>query len=239
MQDELTMSAPVRDPGGIMATIFIIDADAAINEMLRTALTKRGFSVVQAFSGTEALLAFEKAQPDLVLLDLGLPGLSGEDVLPKLGNVPVIVLSARASAEDKVALLLGGAVDYVTKPFDLHELMARITVQLRGRGTIADTEIYSFGDFALHADTRKITADGRSAQLTRTEAAILRLLMQRPGQVVAKLTILDCISHDTPDCTEDSLKIHIHNLRRKMQSVTETTVIEAVWGIGYMLKNTG
>ena len=239
MQDELTMSAPVRDPGGIMATIFIIDDDAAINEMLRTALTKRGFSVVQAFSGTEALLAFEKAQPDLVLLDLGLPGLSGEDVLPKLGNVPVIVLSARASAEDKVALLLGGAVDYVTKPFDLHELMARITVQLRGRGTIADTEIYSFGDFALHADTRKITADGRSAQLTRTEAAILRLLMQRPGQVVAKLTILDCISHDTPDCTEDSLKIHIHNLRRKMQSVTETTVIEAVWGIGYMLKNTG
>lgn len=239
MQDELTMSAPVRDPGGIMATIFIIDDDAAINEMLRTALTKRGFSVVQAFSGTEALLAFEKAQPDLVLLDLGLPGLSGEDVLPKLGSVPVIVLSARASVEDKVSLLLGGAVDYVTKPFDLHELMARITVQLRGRGTIADTEIYSFGDFALHADTRKITADGRSVQLTRTEAAILRLLMQRPDQVVAKLTILDCISHDTPDCTEDSLKIHIHNLRRKMQSVTETTVIEAVWGIGYMLKNTG
>ena len=219
-----------------MATIFIIDDDAAINEMLRTALTKRGFSVVQAFSGTEALLAFEKAQPDLVLLDLGLPGLSGEDVLPKLGSVPVIVLSARASVEDKVSLLLGGAVDYVTKPFDLYELMARITVQLRGRGTIADTEIYSFGDFALHADTRKITADGRSAQLTRTEAAILRLLMQRPGQVVAKLTILDCISHDTPDCTEDSLKIHIHNLRRKMQSVTETTVIEAVWGIGYILK---
>jgi Response regulators consisting of a CheY-like receiver domain and a winged-helix DNA-binding domain len=219
-----------------MATIFIIDDDAAINEMLRTALTKRGFSVVQAFSGTEALLALSKAQPDLVLLDLGLPGLSGEDVLPKLGTVPVIVLSARASAEDKVSLLLGGAVDYVTKPFDLHELLARITVQLRGRGSTADTEIYSFGDIALHVDTRTIVANGASAQLTRTEAAILRLLMQRPGQVVAKLTILDCISHDTPDCTEDSLKIHIHNLRRKMQSVSAEEVIEAVWGIGYVLK---
>ena len=220
-----------------MATIFIIDDDVSINEMLRTALTKRGFSVVQAYSGTEALLALSKAQPDLVLLDLGLPGLSGEDVLPKLGTVPVIVLSARASAEDKVSLLLGGAVDYVTKPFDLHELLARITVQLRGKGTIAETEIYSFGDITLHADTRKLVANGESAQLTRTEAAILRLLMQRPGQVVAKLTILDCISHDTPDCTEDSLKIHIYHLRRKIQSVTENTVIEAVWGIGYILKS--
>ncbi|MBO4628283.1 MAG: response regulator transcription factor [Lachnospiraceae bacterium] len=220
-----------------MATIFIIDDDVTINEMLRTALTKRGFSVVSAFSGTEALLALSKAQPDLVLLDLGLPGLSGEDVLPKLGTVPVIVISARASADDKVALLLGGAVDYVTKPFDLHELLARITVQLRGKGTIADTEIFSFGDIALHADTRKLVANGTSAQLTRTEAAILRLLMQRPGQVVAKLTILDCISHDTPDCTEDSLKIHIHHLRRKLASVTENAVIEAIWGIGYMLKD--
>ena len=220
-----------------MATIFIIDDDVSINEMLRTALTKRGFSVVQAYSGTEALLALSKAQPDLVLLDLGLPGLSGEDVLPKLGTVPVIVLSARASAEDKVSLLLGGAVDYVTKPFDLHELLARITVQLRGRGTVADTEVYSFGDIALHVDTRKLVANGESTQLTRTEAAILRLLMQRPGQVVAKLTILDCISHDTPDCTEDSMKIHIHHLRRKIQSVTENAVIEAVWGIGYILKN--
>lgn len=219
-----------------MATIFIIDDDETINEMLRTALTKRGFSVVQAFSGTEALLAFQKAQPDLVLLDLGLPGLSGEDVLPKLGNVPVIVLSARASAQDKVSLLLGGAVDYVTKPFDLHELLARITVQLRGRESVADTEVYSIGDVTLHADTRTIVANGASAQLTRTETALFRLLIRRQGQVVAKPTILDCISHDTPDCTEDSLKIHIHNLRRKLQSVTGRETIEAVWGIGYLLK---
>ena len=149
----------------------------------------------------------------------------------------MIVVSAKATPGDKVSMLLGGAADYVTKPFDLHELLARITVQLRGKGTIADTEIFSFGDIALHADTRKLVANGASAQLTRTEAAILRLLMQRPGQVVAKLTILDCISHDTPDCTEDSLKIHIHHLRRKLASVTENAVIEAVWGIGYMLRN--
>ncbi|MBQ6660425.1 MAG: response regulator transcription factor [Lachnospiraceae bacterium] len=220
-----------------MATILIIDDDAAINEMLRAALTKRGFSVVCAFSGTEALLALGKTQPNLVLLDLGLPGLSGEDVLPKLGTVPVIVISARASADDKVAMLLGGAVDYVTKPFDLHELLARITVQLRGRNGAAETEVYSFGDVALHFETRTIAANGASAQLTRTEAAILRLLMQRPGQVVAKLTILDCISHDTPDCTEDSLKIHIYHLRRKLRAVTEDAGIEAVWGIGYILKN--
>ncbi len=218
-----------------MATILIIDDDAAISEMLRTALTKRGFSVVQAYSGTEALLVLSKVQPDLVLLDLGLPGLPGEELLPKLTKVPVIVVSAKAAPDDKVSMLLGGAADYVTKPFDLHELLARITVQLRGHDESGDSEVYAYSDFALHADTRTLSAGGKSGKLTPTEAAILKLLLRRPDQVVAKLTILDCISHDTPDCTEDSLKIHIHNLRKKLHAVTGRDCIEAVWGIGYRL----
>ena len=218
-----------------MATILIIDDDAAISEMLRTALTKRGFSVVQAYSGTEALLVLSKVQPDLVLLDLGLPGLPGEELLPKLTKVPVIVVSAKATPDDKVSMLLGGAADYVTKPFDLHELLARITVQLRGHDESGDSEVYAYSDFALHADTRTLSAGGKSGKLTPTEAAILKLLLRRPDQVVAKLTILDCISHDMPDCTEDSLKIHIHNLRKKLHAVTGRDCIEAVWGIGFKM----
>ena len=114
-----------------MKTIAIIDDDIHIGDMLREVLVQEGYSVLRAYSGTEALYLLSQNKPDLVLLDLMLPGLSGEEVLPHIENIPVIVLSAKVDVQDKVNLLLGGAADYMTKPFDTKELLARITVQLR------------------------------------------------------------------------------------------------------------
>ena len=214
---------------------MIIDDDIHINEMLAERLASEGYSVEPAYSGTEALLLLEKSKPDLILLDLMLPGLSGEKLLPQIKGVPVIVVSAKTDVADKVGLLMGGAADYVTKPFDMQELLARIAVQLRKGSADTGSSVLHFADLALDTDDHTVRVSEAEVRLTRTEYAILKLLMQNPGQVVAKLTILDRISADTPDCTEDSLKIHIHNLRRKLKNAAGREYISAVWGIGFML----
>ena len=218
-----------------MAEIMVIDDDENISDMLAEALHGEGYSVSQAYSGTEALMLLNRKKPDLILLDLMLPGLTGEELLPEIKEIPVIVVSAKAGVSDKVGLLLGGAADYITKPFNIQELLARITVQLRKSAGISGKSLLCFRELSLDTDSRTVCAEGEEVKLTRTEYAILKLLMQKPEQVVAKLTILDRISADTPDCTEDSLKIHIHNLRRKLKAVTGRDYISAVWGIGFML----
>lgn len=219
-----------------MPNILIIDDDIHISALLDETLQSNGYTVYKAFSGTEALLFLSQNKPDLILLDLMLPGLSGEELLPKIKNIPVIVVSAKAQTADKVCLLLGGAADYITKPFDIDELLARITVQLRNRTSADTSSILTFHEIELNVDSHIVTIENHEIKLTRTEYAILKLLMQNPEQVVAKLTIIEKISKDTPDCTEDSLKIHIHNLRRKLRTVSSKEYIEAVWGIGFMLK---
>ena len=218
-----------------MPKIMIIDDDTHINEMLSERLTAEGYTVSSAYSGTEAQLLLSGNKPDLILLDLMLPGLSGEKLLPQIKGVPVIVVSAKADISDKVGLLMGGAADYITKPFDMRELLARIAVQLRKSAEGTDGSVIRFADISLDTDKHIAEVNGAEVRLTRTEYAILRLLMQNAGQVVAKLTILDRISADTPDCTEDSLKIHIHNLRRKLKTASGNDYITAVWGIGFML----
>ena len=235
----------------IMAEILIVDDDAHINDMLSEALEAEGYSVIKSYSGTEALLLLENKIPDLVLLDLMIPGLSGEELLPKIKDTPVIVISAKSDVNDKVGLLLNGAADYITKPFNIKELLARITVQLRNsKNNITSKTVLSFEGIELNTDThivtvKKTTSDNpglisgiesvTEVRLTRTEYAILKLLLQNPEQVVAKLTILENISLDTPDCTEDSLKIHIHNLRKKLKDTIGKDMIKAIWGIGFMI----
>lgn len=218
-----------------MPRILIIDDDAHINDALSTALQAEGYSVSKAYSGTEALLLLSHNKPDLILLDLMLPGLSGEELLPQIKDIPVIVVSAKADVTDKVELLVGGAVDYVTKPFDMKELFARIIVQLRKNERSADRSLFTYREITLNTDKHTLSANGKEQKLTRTEFAIMKLLICNPNQVVAKLTILDRISMDTPDCTEDSLKIHIYNLRKKLKILTSKEYISSVWGIGFML----
>ena len=219
-----------------MKTILIIDDDMHIGNMLEEVLTKEGYGVFRAYSGTEALLLLSESRPDLVLLDLMLPGLNGEEVLPRIKGIPVIVVSAKADIDNKVALLLGGAVDYVTKPFYTEELLARIAVQLRNAAAGGMISVLTFDDLSLNMDMHSVTVDANEVKLTRTEYAILKLLMQNPTQVVTKALLLDRISVDTPDCTESSLKMHISNLRKKLREINDKDYIEAVWGIGFKLR---
>ncbi len=216
-----------------MKTILVIDDDVHIGNLLEEALSREGYRVMRAYSGTEALLLLSRSVPDLVLLDLMLPGLSGEEVLPKLRGIPTIVVSAKADVEDKVALLLGGAVDYVTKPFQLRELLARVAVRLRDGA--AEPSVLRCGDLSLDPDARTVEAAGCPVRLTRTEFAILKMLMSNKSQVVTKSQLLDRISSDTPDCTESSLKTHMSHLRSKLRAAGGQEYIEAVWGIGFRL----
>ena len=218
-----------------MKTIAIIDDDIHISDMLTEVLTRAGYSVLRAYSGTEALYLLSNHMPDLILLDLMLPGLSGEEVLPHIENIPVIVLSAKVDVQDKVSLLLGGAADYMTKPFDTEELLARITVQLRKAEKPGQATPMTVGDLSIDPVSMTVTVRGQEVRLTRTEYAILKLLMENPQQVLAKSVLLERISEDTPDCTERSLKQHISNLRRKLQDVGGVDYIETVWGIGFKL----
>ncbi len=219
-----------------MQTILIIDDDEAIGDLEQEVLTRAGYRTLRAYAGTEALLLLKEQQPDLILLDLMLPGLSGEALLPKLAGIPVIVVSAKAAVSDKVSLLLGGAADYLTKPFDTKELLARVAVRLRERQSAPLGAVYTCGPLRLDTASHAVTADGAPVALTRTEYAILKLLLQNPGQVLARSVLLDRISADTPDCTERSLRQHISNLRRKLASQIGRDCIEAVWGIGFRLK---
>ncbi len=216
--------------------ILIIDDDMHIGNMLEEILIKEGYGVSRAYSGTEALLLLSKAKPDLVLLDLMLPGLEGEEVLPRIKGVPVIVVSAKADIDSKVDLLMGGAADYVTKPFQTKELLARIAVQLRNAQFPQEGSVLSYGDVTLHTDTHIASIGTDEVKLTRTEYAILKMLLQNPSQVITKSLLLDRISADTPDCTENSLKMHVSNLRRKMRQASGRDYIESVWGIGFKLR---
>ncbi len=215
--------------------IAIIDDDIHIGDVLADVLIREGYSILRAYSGTEAIYLLSQNTPDLVLLDLMLPGLSGEEVLPHIKNVPVIVLSAKGNVQDKVNLLMGGAADYMTKPFDTQELLARITVQLRKSAQGDGNHTLNYGDLEMDLLSMTLTVCGRAVRLTRTEFAILKLLMENPKQVITRSVLLDRISLATPDCTERSLKQHISNLRRKLQDISGADWIETVWGIGFKM----
>lgn len=259
------MKSAMKNPGN-PKTIAIIEDDVHIGDIIEESLRREGYQTCRAYSGTEAqyLLAARGAgrKPDLILLDLMLPGMTGEALLPQIRDIPVIVISAKVGVDDKVEALLCGAADYITKPFAIKELLARITVQLRkcdasakagktepdrqnddGKltaGTLTldlvlrevSSQRHADTDVAAGADTE---VKNTAVRLTRTEFAILRLLMQNAGQVFSKPAILDSISADTPDCTDSSLKQHISNLRRKLAEIGAGDCIEAVWGIGFRL----
>ena len=218
-----------------MKTIAVIDDDQPIGDMLEELLRQEGYGVLRAYSGTEALYLLSRHRPDLILLDLMLPGLSGEEVLPRIQDIPVIVVSAKVEVEDKVRLLLDGAVDYITKPFEPRELLARIAAQLRVHAAQSRSSVLTVGGLRLDTAAHALTVEGTPVRLTKTEYAILKLLMANAGQAIAKSVILDRISADTPDCTESSLKIHVSNLRRKIREACARDCIEAVWGIGFRL----
>lgn len=216
-----------------MSLIAVIDDDKYINDMLFTLLTREGYEVIRAFSGKSGLRLLTDNSPDLVLLDLMMPELSGEQLLPMIEDVPVIVLSAKCDVGSKVNLLMSGAADYITKPFDTAELLARIKVRLRES---AAADALEYCGLSLDEDLREARYGENTVKLTKTELAILKILMRNPNQVITKSQILDRISEDTLDGAESSLKVHVSNLRRKLRTLSELDFIEAVWGIGFKMR---
>lgn len=219
--------------------IMIVEDDVNIGNMLQEALELESYSVTRAYSGTEAIMLLEKGRPDLILLDLMLPGLSGEELITKFQGILTIVLSAKSDIDTKINLLRKGACDYVTKPFVLSELLARIEAHLRlmstaGSGAACEEEgIVHAGNLTLDTNLLTVTIGESEVNLTRTEAAILNILMLNPGRPIGRSTILDRISDSTPDCTERSLKQHISNVRKKLQQMDNIDHIEAIYGIGF------
>lgn len=219
-----------------MSRILIVEDDEDIGAVLQKELLKDGFEVVRAVTGTEGRMMLG-TNPDLVLMDLMLPGLSGEELLTHIPKeTPVIAVSARSSIDDKVSLLNSGCVDYITKPFDIKELKARVVAALRtSSGKRSDGKIVC-GDMVINTDKHEVTIGDAVVKLTRTEYAILKMLAAGKGRVISKSELLDLIKTETPDCTESSVKVHVSNLRKKIKDVTDTEYIEAVWGIGFKLK---
>lgn len=219
----------------ILKKILIVEDDLSIHNVIEELLKKSNYTTFNAYSGTEALLLLEKEKYDLILLDLMLPAVSGEEIIEKVKDTPIIVLSAKISSDDKVNCLLSGANDYITKPFDVKELLARIEVQLRSKSNPNIKETLKYKDLELLDDNHTLLVSNKKVSLTKTEYAILKQLLLNPNQVITKNKLLDLISIDTEDCDENSLRVHISNLRKKIRTYTEVEYIESIWGLGFKM----
>lgn len=218
-----------------MQTILIVEDDMDIHNLIKELLEKQKYKVLDSYSGTEALMVLEREKVDLILLDLMLPGLNGEEIVKKVKDIPMIVISAKISPEDKVNVLLNGANDYITKPFSTEELLARIQVQFRIKESKRENKELTYKEMILSEEKQAIIMKEKQIHLTKTEFAILKQLLRNPKQVVTKSKLLELISHDTLDCDENSLKVHISNLRKKIRQLTKEEYIESVWGIGFKI----
>ncbi len=223
-----------------MNKILIIEDDPSINSLLYDALTEQQYECTQAFSGTEGLMQIRNAQFDLILLDLMLPGLSGDMLLHEIKpscQTPVIVLSAKDELDSKVDLLTLGAEDYMTKPFALRELFARITVQLRRNAppeTDSDPALHH-GELTLWRDSFRVQVGETMVSLTKHEFRILELLVSHPKRVFSKQEIYDYAWEDYYIGEDKTINVHISNIRKKLAAVTDREYIETVWGIGFRL----
>lgn len=222
-----------------MKTILIVEDDTNINNLLKEALSKEGYCCEQAFSGTEARMLIKMNTYSLVLLDLMLPGISGEDVLAEIrdkGKTPVVVLTAKDELDEKISLLTSGADDYITKPFEVKEVLARIQVQLRHATQESEQHVLSYRELTLDKDTFQVSIGGEKlSKITKQEFAILELLLRHPKQVFSKEDIFEYAWEEPYMGETKTLDVHISNIRKKIKTLTPEEYIETVWGIGYRL----
>ncbi|MDR6145775.1 two-component system KDP operon response regulator KdpE [Sphingomonas sp. SORGH_AS870] len=225
------------------ATILVVDDEVAIRRLLRNTLEQAGHKVVEARDGRDALARAAAEHPDAVLLDLGLPDRDGLGLIPLLRAAErvVLVVSARDATEEKVAALDLGADDYVTKPFDTDELLARLRVALRhARAAEAAPTIVRTGDLAIDLDRRLVTRGGEEQHLTRKEYDVLAVLARHPGRVVTHDRIIDAAWGGDEDPRIDYLRIVVRNLRQKLEAPQPVgSVIANELGVGYRLRVEG
>lgn len=220
-----------------MSRLLIIEDDVNINEMLQEAFGKKGYEVVSAYSGTEGILRIEKETYQMVILDLMLPGMDGQQVLKNIrekSNVPVIVLSAKDELDTKVDLLMSGASDYITKPFELKELEARVLVQLRNAA--GKNEVFlEYRDLRIDREGKKVILCGKPLSLMAQEYRILELLLKHPQKVFTKNEIYEYAWEEYYMGEDKTINVHISNIRQKMKKITQEEYIETVWGMGFKL----
>lgn len=222
--------------------IWIIEDDPDINRLLAKLLRSAGYEIKQAFSGTEAKLLLEKETPDLILLDLMLPGISGEQLLTQLRedlhlSIPILILSAKSSLNDKVALLKTGADDYITKPFEPEEVLARIQAALRRAKKIQTApEILCHKNMKLYPDSRKVTVHDKELILTAHEYDILYLLMRSPEKVYSRESLYELVWNGGYYGENNTVNVHVSNLRKKLKEADDSEeYIQTVYGIGFKI----
>lgn len=222
-----------------MSRILVVEDDSNINDMICESCQRQGYECASAFSGTEALLRLETESFDLVILDLMLPGMPGAAVVEKIredSTVPIIVLSARDELDTKVDLLTLGANDYMTKPFALKELEARVKVQLRdSRGERKDGGTVSYNGLLYDLSKKQVTVEGQKIPFTFHELKILELLLEHPGRVFSKNEIYEYAWKEYYIGEDKTINVHISNIRQKLKKVTDVEYIETVWGLGFKL----
>jgi two-component system, OmpR family, response regulator ResD len=227
-------------------TILIVDDEPTIVEVVGLYLQREGYKVVTAADGPAALRAVEQQRPDLVVLDLMLPGLSGLDVTRKLrgdGALPIIMLTARTEEADRVVGLELGADDYVTKPFSARELVARVKAVLRRAqpaapaAAVPESNVLAIGGLRLDAAARAVTLDGQPVNLTAREFDLLQFLMRHPGQVFTREQLLDNVWGYTFASDMGTVTVHIRRLREKIErDPANPTYLQTIWGVGYKLE---
>lgn len=224
--------------------ILVVEDDADINNLLCRMLNKKGYQVTAAYSGSEAKMHLERYGYHLILLDLMLPGISGEEIVSyvrKTKNMPIIVISAKSEQETKIAVLKIGADDFIVKPFDINEVLARVEAQLRRYIVFSDSKkinpILIHKDLMLNRETMEITLKGELIPFTVREFTLLELLMEYPNKAFTKVNLFESVWKDTYLGDDNTLNVHISNIRAKLAKVdSETEYIHTVWGIGFKMK---
>lgn len=220
-----------------MARILVVEDEDAIAEFIRRGLVLTGYEVEVVEDGENALSAARDRMPDLVILDVMLPGMDGVEVCRRLraaSDVPVVMLTARDSVTDKVSGLDAGADDYLTKPFAFDELLARVRAALRRRSPSDDT--LTVGDLVIRPASREVERGGRLIELTTREYELLEYLARNAGRVVEKQSIFEKVWGFDFDVESDAIKVYVRYLRKKLNGPGERDLIHAVRGVGYIMK---
>ena len=223
--------------------VLVVDDDRAVRDALSRALRLEGYSVDLAPTGGDALASIAQQRADVVVLDVGLPGLDGLEtcrlIRAKGDNTPVLMLTARSGVADRVAGLDAGADDYLVKPFALEELFARLRALLRRQAALSDVgegELLAFANVTLNPSTRDVLRGDRSISLTRTEFSLLELLLRHPRQVLTREVIFDRVWGYDFGANSNSLEVYIGYLRRKLEADDSPRLVHTVRGVGYVLR---
>jgi DNA-binding response OmpR family regulator len=222
---------------GMALKILLVDDEANLREMIRVYLEQEGFQVVEASNGRDALFAARHEKPDLIILDWMMPEMNGSEFIRahnKESQTPVIMLTARVDDHDKIIGLELGADDYVTKPFNVRELTARIRAVLRRANKTTESDVLRVSDIELDRASVTVTVALEKVELTKTEFELLAALMSAPGKVFSRLDLLDHVSGDAYEGYERTIDVHIRNLRTKIEPDPKNPkYVETVYGMGY------